>query len=239
MRNIGQWFRSLWIWIKSKFLLVPIAFFATLAAIGCTPVAEHTGKVQSASPLTREAYDYVLIMPVDKSGSFQTLMKPGGKGLEFANRTITHYFQNRIGNNDYLVVSQLSANRQALLWQGSPRQLRTEFTDIGEWAEMLDKKAAEGGSRVWDGLSDSLEIVMTDPSMWNNHTKVILIGLTDMENNLVDSYTSEQRLLRNLKAFAQHGGVIGLYFVAPNECIRWRDSLQSPQVFSWSGAGQV
>ena len=107
----------------------------------------------------------MLIMPVDESGSFNDKRKPGGKGLEFANRTITHYFQNRLGNNDYLVVSQLSGNRQALLWQGSPRQLRNEFTNIGEWAEFMDKKSDIAGSRIWDGLSDSLEIVMTDPSI--------------------------------------------------------------------------
>ena len=70
-----------------------------------------------------------------------------------------------MGNNDYLVVSQLSGNRQALLWQGSPRQLRNEFTNIGEWAKFMDKKSDIAGSRIWDGLSDSLEIVMTDPSI--------------------------------------------------------------------------
>ena len=47
-----------------------------------------------------------------------------------------------------------------------------------------------------------------------------------MENNLVDNFTSEQRLMRNLKAFAKKGGVIGLYFVGTQETIFWRQKLQ-------------
>lgn len=205
---------------------IPILSLMMAVCIGCTPATDQGPAAQAPNPLAREPFDHVLILSVDKSGSFYDLMKPGGKGLELANNTITHYFQNRLGNNDYLVVSQLSANRQSLLWQGSPRQLRSEFGNIGEWAEFVDKKSNSAGSRVWDGISDSLEIVMTDPSMWNAHTKVAYVGLTDMENNMVDNYTSEQRLMRNLKAFAKKGCVIGLYFVGTQETILWRQKLQ-------------
>ena len=62
--------------------------------------------------------------------------------------------------------------------------------------------------------------------MWNSHSRVVLVCLSDMENNVVDNYTSEQRLMRNLKEFAKKGGVIGLYFVGTRETIYWRQKLQ-------------
>ncbi len=206
-------------------LLFLVLLIVSAALVGCTPVADKGGPDATPSPLAREPYDYALLVAVDKSGSFDALMKPGGKGLAFLNDTVDHYFRGRLGNNDCLIVTQLSGNRQAILWQGSPKQLRTEFASSTDWAEFLDKKAAGGGSRVWDGLSDTLELAMTDPYIWNGKTKVVLIGITDMENNLVDSYTAEKRLTDNLKAFAAKGGTAGLYFVGVNETTLWRRKL--------------
>ncbi len=200
------------------------AFLLILAA-GCTPATEKRGPEGGPSPIDRDPYEYVLLVAVDKSSSFDTLMKPGGRGLEFLNDTVTHYFQNRLGSNDCLIVTQLSGNRQAVLWQGSPRQLRTEFSSSADLAEFIDKKSDVNGSRVWDGLSDTLELAMSDPNICNGRTKVVLVALTDMENNLVDTYTSEKRLMDNLKAFAKKGGVCGLYFVGTPETKIWRSKL--------------
>ena len=204
--------------------LAALCVFLPLVS-GCTPVVQQTASDSSPSPIGREPYDYALLVAVDKSGSFVSLMRPGGKGLEFLNDTITHYFHGRLGNNDCLIVTQLSGNRQALLWQGSPRQMRNEFSNSAEFSEFIEKKSDAAGSRIWDGISDTLELAMSDPNLWNGRTKLVLACLTDMENNLVDSYTAEKRLMDNLKAFAKKGGVVGLYFVGTAETTLWRKKL--------------
>ena len=195
------------------------------ACVGCTPATQEQAGEPAASPFNREPYDHVLILAVDESESFKDLMKPGGKGIEFANAAVEKYLSDRAGQNDYLVVTSMCGNFQSILWAGSPHTLREEFADIGVWAELLQRKADAKGSRIWDGLSDSLEMVMSDPTMWNSHTRVAVIAITDMQNNLVDNYTSQQRLETALKAFAKGGGVIGMYFVETQETIRWRQKL--------------
>lgn len=204
-----------------------LAWLLTLL-VGCTPADTQDSPDSPAQPpiLVREKYDTVLIMAIDRSGSFVSLMKPGAKGHEFMNRSIGHYFQKRNGCNDYLVVSLLGGTRQCVAWQGKPREMREDFTGIRDWEEFMEKNSDSRGSRIYDGLSDTLEIVMTDPSMWNDHTKVVLIGITDMENNLVDSYSTEGRLAQNLRAFGRKGGSVGLYFVRPDLAVEWRRKLQ-------------
>lgn len=198
------------------------------ACLGCTPAVERTGSpsASTASTLDTEPYDCVMVLPIDVSGSMASLMKPGAKGLEFANTAINTYFHSRLGNNDLLVVSQLSGNRQAVVWQGAPRSLREDFSKFGDLGDAVLSQSNSAGSRIWDGLSDSLEIVMTDPRCWNDRTKVVLIVLSDMENTLIDSYSSERRLKDNLKALSKHGGICGLYFVSNEEVVRWRKNMR-------------
>src|SRR5947209_2637790 len=87
-----------------------------LLTVGCTPAQPERGDAPGEPTFNREPYDHVLVLLVDKSGSFRDLMKPGGKGLAFANDAVNHYFRDRAGMNDHLIVAQLSGNRQSVIW---------------------------------------------------------------------------------------------------------------------------
>jgi hypothetical protein len=204
---------------------------ALLLITGCTRATPGGSGVPEPndapeSPLARDQYDYVLLIAVDKSTSFVDLMKPGGRAFEFMNKTISSYFHHRISNNDYLIVSVLSGSRQSIVWTGAPGAIRADFTKMSDFGEFLDQKSDAAGSRIWDGLADCLDLAMSDPTIWNPRTRVIMIALTDMECNLVDNYTSEQRLLTAFKKFADHGGQVGLYFVGQRETFEWRTKLR-------------
>jgi hypothetical protein len=173
----------------------------------------------------REQYENVLVVLVDESGSFKELMKPDGAATKFLYDTVDHYFQARLASDqDLLIVAQLSGNRQALLFQGSPRDFRQRYSSAATFSQELERRSSGGGSRIYDGISDSIEFILNDPNLATAH--LCLIILSDMEQNLQDGYTTNQRLENNLKAFVQRKGVMGIYFAEPQECIKWRQKLQ-------------
>ncbi len=50
-----------------------------------------------------------------------------GQAHKFLMRVIDQYFRNSIGANNRIVIAQLSATQPALLWDGSPVDLRQQF----------------------------------------------------------------------------------------------------------------
>lgn len=209
-----------------KIAVVAITIILLTTIVGCTPVGPNAGASSDqpiVSPLTRDQFDQVLVVLIDKSESFKDLMRKDGAGTRFLYDSVDHYFQARLTNNDILIVAQMSGNRQALLWQGSPIHLRQRFNGPAELSDELEKKSAPGGSRIYDAISDSIELILSDPSMIKS--RLCFIVLSDMEQTLQDNYSTNQRLDQNLTALAKRGGVLGLYFVSTAECTKWRQKL--------------
>ena len=96
--------------------------------------------------------EYVLSVIVDLSGSFEDLMAEKGKAYEFLLHVVDRYFRDRIGSQDKLMISQISANERSLLWEGTPLQLRREFPTPEAFRNLLRSKADPVGSRVNDAV---------------------------------------------------------------------------------------
>src|SRR5437867_608082 len=105
-----------------KTLLVVVL---SICVLGCEPVANQT-----SSPIVAQEFDFVLAVVVDMSGSFSAEMQSGsGRAHRFLMRAVDLFFRNRIGEgNDRIIISQVSGTERALLWDGTPRGLRQEFT---------------------------------------------------------------------------------------------------------------
>ncbi len=202
-----------------RLLLLNLLLLALIC--GCTRVGTDTDVDDDVGKITTEPYETVLILMYDRSGSMVEFNKPGGKGFEVGNRLVRKFLMGRAGGNDLLVIGQLSGNKQVICWQGSPRAMREDDLTERELGDAVIRDGDNGGSRLWDGLSDVLELSMRDKRIWNGKTKVILAAMTDLENTLVDSYSSEKRIKDNLKAFAKGGGAAAFYFVKLSEMPRW------------------
>src|SRR2546423_407311 len=67
---------------------------------------------------------YKLCLIVDMSMSFDHLMAEQGRAREALLTVIDAYFRDRIGGSDKLILAQISAREPALIWEGTPQDLR-------------------------------------------------------------------------------------------------------------------
>src|SRR3989442_11933800 len=98
-------------------------------------------------------------------------MTRDGKGYEFTMRVADRYFRNSIGSNNRLIIAQLSATDRALLWDGTPVQLRQDFPSANEFRQFLLKKSHPAGSRIYDGIADAFEYVLSDQGVASSKTR--------------------------------------------------------------------
>src|SRR5205823_82985 len=112
---------------------------ASLFLVGCTRFAEQDDAPQVS--LGREDADFLVAIAVDMSGSFADLMTRDGKAYEFTMRVCDNYFRQSIATKNRIVIVQLSAlDRQPLLFDGTPVQLRQSFPSATEFRDFLLKK---------------------------------------------------------------------------------------------------
>ena len=166
-------------------------------------------------------YERVVVVGIDLSGSFLHLMADKGKAWEFLLRVIARYL--RGNGNEKLILVQLSGNTGALLWDGTPAQLRKDFPDQEAFRKHLLSKADPNASRLHDGITESLEYLTTLSGV-TPKTKCALLVLSDMDDNR-SAPGSEQRLVQALSSFGKRGGAVGLYFVDQPFVNRWRANL--------------
>jgi hypothetical protein len=171
-------------------------------------------------------YERVVVVGIDLSGSFLPLMADQGKAWEFLQKVLAIYL--RGNGSQKLILVQLSGNRNALLWDGTPAQLRKDFPDPESFRKHLQSKADVNASRLFDGISEALEYLATLPGV-TAKTKLALLVMSDMEDNF-SAPGSEQRLIAGLREFGKRGGAVGLYFVNHQYVPRWRAALQTAGV---------
>ena len=171
-------------------------------------------------------YERVVVIGIDLSGSFLQLMAERGKAWEFLLRVIDRYL--RGNGNEKLILVQLSGNANALIWDGTPSQLRKDFPDQEAFRKHLLSRADPNGSRLHDGISEALEYQAGLPGM-TPKTKRALLVLSDMDDNQ-SAPGSEQRLVKALGDFGKRGGAVGMYFVDHFRVARWRSNLKAAGV---------
>ncbi len=208
----------------------PLSAFTVAVLIGgCT---RHTEQDTQQVSLGREDAEYLVLIALDLSGSFADKMTREGKGYEFTMRVADRYFRNSIGTSNRIVIAQLSATDRALLWDGTPVQLRQDFATAGDFRDFLLKKSHPAGSRIYAGIADAFDYVLTDPSVMGGKTRTAVFVLSDFDDNLSGSQ-GEQRLVQSLSAFAKTSGVVGFYFLDHVRVPTWRQHLRQSGIRQW------
>ena len=197
-------------------------------------------KRQASETVLREnEHEYVLTILLDMSGSFAHLMAEQGKAYEFIMEVIDRYFRDRMGTQDGLVVAQISGSDRSLLWQGTPFQLRQDFPSASAFRDFLKQRSNSAGSRVHDGITQTVEYVMSDLRIQSKTAKSAVFVLSDMLDNFPDSDASKKKTVEMLKAYGRIGGTFGLYYVDQLLVPEWRTHLRDSGIKHWRVEAEI
>ncbi|HVX12084.1 MAG TPA: hypothetical protein VHC22_12960 [Pirellulales bacterium] len=174
--------------------------------------------------------EYVLTIVLDLSGSFNALMAEDGKAWAFVCQVIEQYFQDRLGHSDKLILAQLSANDRALLWRGTPLELRQDFSSASAFREWLMSKADPYGSLVYEGIVKATEYTLADPILADGKGKAALFILSDMCDTAGEVMQSRDRAVKAIADLVRHDGVVGIYYVDVGLCPIWQQLLHDAGV---------
>ncbi len=185
-----------------------IALFVLLF-VGCEKYVET-----DSSPIQAPSREYMLVFVLDTSGSFTTKMFEGdGLGYTFFLKASDQFFRDRMGADDRIVISQLSANTKTLLWEGTPLSLRKRFGNAQSLQEYITQRSDPAGSRVYAAVADTLDYVCELPGVTEGDTEVCVLVLSDMLDNSPTQEEDQQRMVDALRRISQANCAIGFYWV--------------------------
>ena len=200
-----------------------LAIAWTLAAglVGCEPRRDlgHTAFQEGS-------HDYVCVVAIDLSGSFQHQMAEQGRAYDFLMTLLKKYYDQHSGSADRIVVVQLSGTQRSMLWAGTPRELRMRFPTASAFRDFLNEKADPNGSMIYEGLLSAFTYVASDPRVASGKARSGFFVLSDMMDNHHNREESLQKLLMTMSQYASQGNAIGLYYVDQLELANWKQRLQ-------------
>jgi hypothetical protein len=205
--------------------VVPLLFVAIIA--GCGARRDETKQARlSKSPFPKDESEYVAMIVMDNSSSFQQLMAEEGHAYSFICSVIDKYFRDRIGSEkDQIILVQISGSQKSIMWQGTPEGLRRRFQSKQSFRDFLVNNAGPDGSLVHDGVAHALEHMMRIPNVSSGMAKSVLLILSDLDDNGPNPEQSEQRLFDDLVAYFQKGGHAGFYYADQLKMEHWRQKL--------------
>jgi len=214
------------------------AIFTTLAGVmlaslhsGCEPRVAN-----DAGPLRQEEWEYVTVFLIDMSGSFYDELER--VAYPFFIQLNDKLFRDRMGSHDQVIVGQISATDRPLLWQGSPLGLRRSFPNAEAFRGFMVEHSNPNASRVHDSLADALHYVMNLRSVGPD-TKLVVVVLSDMFDNIPDSVTSEQRIRAALAEFASRDGALMLYWVDQTLLPIWMQYLRESGIQQYDVQSEI
>lgn len=176
-----------------------------------------------AVPIRAAETKYVLAMVYDYSPSYAGQhAKMHAAALELLSAVTDEH-----GEDARIVLGQISGGGETITWEGSPADFKRSFGDLEEFDAFMRKHTNPAGSRVYDSLADVLDFLNGLPEVASGKAGSVLVGLTDMENNIGDPEGSHQRLLKALRKYASTGGGCGLYFVTQSLVQDWERQLRA------------
>jgi hypothetical protein len=191
-------------------------------AVGCERRRETEPRF-----VVEEECDFVIAVILDLSGSFLEQMTEGGEAHRFMLSLIDRYFRDRIGSNDQIIIAQISGTLDhSLVWQGTPLQLRKDFSSPRAFSDFLRSKADPDASHVHGAITQTIEYLMSQPSVTNGKAKSAVFALTDMFDNGPHPQKSKNRAVQALAEYGKIGGTVGLFYVDQGLVPAWRSELQ-------------
>lgn len=209
-----------------------LCLFVTLQLVGCSPRHDTAGDPRRAVNRTGNAVlgereeENIVLLAVDASPSFQKRIADGSS--QFAMRVVEKFFRDRAGSQDKLVIARLSGDgERALVWEGTPLQLRKQHPTPESFREFLMGKADSKEAQIHKGLRHAIQYVLSDPRIANAQAKVAVIVLSSMiDGTEADLDNREAGYLRHeLNQIGWRGGAVGFYGVDQSRLLYWRREL--------------
>ncbi|MCG6157619.1 hypothetical protein [Rubinisphaera margarita] len=183
--------------------------------------------VGETAPFESQELDACLSIVIDMSGSFSEIWEDRAYDL-FLNLS-DRYFNDSMGTENRLIISQLSGNEQAVLFEGTPTDLRRRFRSPQELSQFLKGSSDPGASHVYEATRRTLDYVGSVTGVTSD-TRLLTVILSDM----IDTQSASQiwdptvpsPLSDSLRRYQAKGGGLALYFVAESERERWNELLR-------------
>lgn len=197
-----------------------LALAGLLAALpACADRREDGGKF---NPIQNQPPRRILTVGVDVSGSYITKFKTddgkaSGACFDVIERNVEH-----MEPNDLIVIGQISKTENCLIWSGTPDELGRQVPTPEKLRELILAKSNPDGSRVYAGIADLLEYVL---SKRQGKCQLITLCLTDMIDTEDVSGKDGKRLVQALRDYHAAGGWIGFYWVGRKQVPVWRKNL--------------
>jgi hypothetical protein len=165
-----------------------------------------------------QTHDSTLTIILDLSTSCEQLMSPDGQGYELMLKLIDRYFRSRLGTGDQLILAKICGNDRALLWEGTPLELRRRFRSASSFRQFLLDHADPNGSRVYAGVTRAVEYALARQGKSATEAKNACLILSDFVENDPTQKGSAGKMFETLAKYSEAGGAIGFYFVDQAIC---------------------
>jgi hypothetical protein len=196
------------------YFIITVLFLA-----GCEPTGEARHGI-----IASEESRFKFALVIDMTGSFAEFMADQGKAHQVLLEVVDRYFRDTIGSHDRIIIAQISAKQPALIWDGTPLELRQQF-DPQKFAAFLRGHSDPNASPVHEALAETLEYLMADPAVATGKTKPIVLVLSDMQDTSPTTTELKERLLRDLRNFGKLDGTFAIYFCDQQLASRWKKGL--------------
>lgn len=202
-------------------VLIILLAIIVAALSGCVS-SQSIGK---AKPFAEAELNSCLTVVVDMSGSFSDSWQD--RAYPLLQELMDQFFTAGAGANSRVVIAQLSGNKEVVLYEGQPSDLRRRFGSPEELNDFLQQRSDPSSSPVFHATNRAIAYVAAMPGITEN-TRLMTVILSDMADNEQDAslrLATGQQMLTTLEEYQQLGGGLALYFVAMDQTERWRRIL--------------
>jgi hypothetical protein len=198
--------------IISVGIIVGTMLFVIASSVDSSP---RTRQREEQPVFEQLAHDSTLTIVLDLSSSCEQLMGPSGEGYEFMLKLIDRYFRSRLGTDDQLILARIGGDNRPLLWEGTPLELRRQFS-ASAFRQFLVDNADSNGSRVYAGVSRAVEYALSRQGDDVSGARNACLILSDFVENDPTQTGSADRMFDTLAKYSEAGGALGFYFVDQN-----------------------
>lgn len=189
-----------------------------IATTGCI----ESQPISQRKPFESNELDACLAIVVDMSGSFASSWDD--KAYKLFLELMDQYFTEGTGVESRIVICQLSANDNVVLFEGRPEGLRSQFRSPEELNAFLKQHSDPTGSSVYQATEKTIRYLSSMPGV-TDKTRLMTVMLSDMSDS-GRSPAIGQKMLATLRQYQEQGGGLALYYVHPGEISRWNKILR-------------
>jgi hypothetical protein len=197
------------LYARVPLLIVIAAGVVVIFLQGCSPRDRTAKKDSDPLPFANAKPPKLLIVYVfDLSGSYTGQLET--RIWPFFSKLQDSLSRERPLEDDQVVISQLSAAPNPLVWSGSSKNLKKSFGSSSEFKKKLIAASNPNGSPCYMAVANVLHYVNEMPNVKSGASKVLVIVASDMDDNDPDAVKSRASFINELRQLhtQSQGGVL-------------------------------